>query len=112
MRGCGCPYHGGSGWPYGATLGGRTTSGVISGHYHRARSGPGPVPRPAFKAGGAVRSRLEGSTPSPLRAGGTLDGVSAALTSEKVTALIGKVVQDGQDIPSVARTFLRGNRLI
>ena len=46
-------------------------------HYHRARSGPGPVPRPAFKAGGAVRSRLEGSTPSPLRPGGTLDGVSA-----------------------------------
>src|SRR4051812_30376939 len=47
-------------------------------HYHRARSGPGPVPRPAFKAGGAVRSRLEGSTPSPLRHVGTLDAVSAA----------------------------------
>jgi osmoprotectant transport system substrate-binding protein len=41
-----------------------------------------------------------------------LDGVSAALTSEKVTALIGKLVQDGQDIPSVAKAFLRANRLI
>ena len=36
------------------------------------------MPRPAFKAGGAVRSRLEGSTPSPLRDGGTLDAVTAA----------------------------------
>src|SRR3954466_2349129 len=64
----------------GSTLGARTTCAVmrLAAHYHRARSGPGPVPRPAFKAGGAVRSRLEGSTPSPLRHVGTLDAVSAA----------------------------------
>src|SRR3954447_23529702 len=49
----------------------------LAAHYHRPRSGPGPVPQPAFKAGGAVRSRLEGSTPSPLRHVGTLDAVSA-----------------------------------
>ncbi len=41
-----------------------------------------------------------------------LDGVSAALTTDNVTALIGKVVLDGQDIPSVAKDFLRANDLL
>jgi len=41
-----------------------------------------------------------------------LDGVSAALTTDNVTALIGKVVLDGQNIPDVARTFLRANHLL
>jgi glycine betaine/choline ABC-type transport system substrate-binding protein len=41
-----------------------------------------------------------------------LDSVSAALTSEKVTALIAKVVLDGQDIPTVATAFLRANHLL
>lgn len=41
-----------------------------------------------------------------------LDGVSAALTTEKVTALIGKVVLDGQDVPAVATAFLRANNLL
>jgi osmoprotectant transport system substrate-binding protein len=41
-----------------------------------------------------------------------LDGVSAALTTENVTALIGKVVLDGQDIPTVATNFLRANHLL
>ena len=69
MWGCGCPYHGGSGWPYPIDAGWPHLSAHRrwAPHYHRPRSGPGPVPRPAFKAGGAVRSRLEGSTPSPLR---------------------------------------------
>jgi osmoprotectant transport system substrate-binding protein len=41
-----------------------------------------------------------------------LDGVSAALTTDNVTALIGKVVLDGQDIPTVARDFLRAAHLL
>ncbi len=41
-----------------------------------------------------------------------LDEVSAALTTENVTALIGNVVLDGQDIPSVATAFLRANHLL
>jgi osmoprotectant transport system substrate-binding protein len=41
-----------------------------------------------------------------------LDEVSAALTTENVTALIGKVVLDGQDIPTVATAFLRANHLL
>jgi osmoprotectant transport system substrate-binding protein len=41
-----------------------------------------------------------------------LDGVSAALTTDNVTALIGKVVLDGQDIPTVAKDFLRANDLL
>ena len=79
MRGCGCPYHGASGWPHPLDAGWPYLARhqAVGHHYHRPRSGPGPVPRPAFKAGGAVRSRLEGSTPSPLRAGGTLAVVSA-----------------------------------
>ena len=41
-----------------------------------------------------------------------LDEVSAALTTENVTALIGKVVLDGQDVPTVATAFLRANHLL
>jgi osmoprotectant transport system substrate-binding protein len=41
-----------------------------------------------------------------------LDGVSAALTTDNVTALIGKVVLDGRDIPTVAKDFLRANHLL
>jgi len=41
-----------------------------------------------------------------------LDGVSAALTTDNMTALIGKVVLDGQDIPTVARDFLRANDVL
>jgi len=41
-----------------------------------------------------------------------LDGVSAALTTDNVTALIGKVVLDGQDIPTVAKDFLRADHLL
>jgi osmoprotectant transport system substrate-binding protein len=41
-----------------------------------------------------------------------LDGVSAALTTEKVKTLIGKVVLDGQDMPTVAKDFLRANDLL
>jgi len=41
-----------------------------------------------------------------------LDGVSAALTTDNVTALIGKVVLDGQDMPTVAKNFLRANDLL
>ncbi len=44
--------------------------------------------------------------------GRLLDGVSAALTTENVTALIGKVVLDGQDIPTVAKAFLRADHLL
>jgi osmoprotectant transport system substrate-binding protein len=44
--------------------------------------------------------------------GRLLDGVSAALTTDNVTALIGKVVLDGQDIPTVAKAFLRANHLL
>ena len=41
-----------------------------------------------------------------------LDAVSAELTSEIVTTLVGKVAIDGQDIPSVAREFLVLNGLL
>jgi len=41
-----------------------------------------------------------------------LDGVSAVLTTENVTALVGKVVLDGQDVPTVAEDFLRANHLL
>jgi osmoprotectant transport system substrate-binding protein len=41
-----------------------------------------------------------------------LDAVSAVLTTENVTALIGKVVLDGQDIATVATSFLRANHLL
>ena len=41
-----------------------------------------------------------------------LDGVSAALTTENVTALIGKVVLDGQQIPAVAKAFLQAKHLL
>ena len=41
-----------------------------------------------------------------------LDGVSAALTTDNMTALIGKVVLDGQDIPTVARDFLLANDVL
>jgi osmoprotectant transport system substrate-binding protein len=41
-----------------------------------------------------------------------LDGVSAVLTTENVTALIGKIVLDGQDIQTVAKAFLRANHLL
>jgi osmoprotectant transport system substrate-binding protein len=44
--------------------------------------------------------------------GPLLDGVGAALTTDNVTALIGKVVLDGQDIPTVAKAFLRANHLL
>lgn len=44
--------------------------------------------------------------------GRLLDGVGAALTTDNVTALIGKVVLDGQDIPTVAKAFLRANHLL
>ena len=38
-----------------------------------------------------------------------LDAVSARLSSETVTELVGKVVIDGQDIAAVAKTFLAAN---
>jgi len=41
-----------------------------------------------------------------------LDGVSAKLTSDNVTALVGKVVIDGEDLTTVAREFLRENGLL
>jgi osmoprotectant transport system substrate-binding protein len=41
-----------------------------------------------------------------------LDAVSAQLTTEKVTDLVGKVVIDGQDVASVARAFLVSNGLL
>jgi osmoprotectant transport system substrate-binding protein len=44
--------------------------------------------------------------------GGLLDAVSAKLTTENVTTLVGKVVIDGQDVPSVAKDFLTANDLI
>jgi len=43
---------------------------------------------------------------------GSLDAVSAQLTTEKVTDLVGKVVIDGQDVASVARAFLVENGLL
>jgi len=41
-----------------------------------------------------------------------LDRVSATLTTAKVTTLVGKVVQNGEDVPSVAHAFLVENRLL
>jgi osmoprotectant transport system substrate-binding protein len=41
-----------------------------------------------------------------------LNGVSASLTSEIVTELVGKVVIDGEDVPTVARDFLIANGLL
>jgi osmoprotectant transport system substrate-binding protein len=41
-----------------------------------------------------------------------LDAVSARLTTENVTALVGKVVLEGQDVGSVAREFLIANGLL
>jgi osmoprotectant transport system substrate-binding protein len=41
-----------------------------------------------------------------------LDSVSAALTSDRVTALVGKVVLDGQDVETVARDFLVAHDLL
>ena len=41
-----------------------------------------------------------------------LDGVSAKLTTDNVTRLVGRVVLDGQDIPTVAKEFLSANDLI
>ena len=41
-----------------------------------------------------------------------LDGVSAKLTTDNVTALVGQVVLDGQDVPTVAKEFLSANDLI
>jgi osmoprotectant transport system substrate-binding protein len=43
---------------------------------------------------------------------GLLDAVSATVTTENVTALVGKVVLDGQDVPTVAKRFLTANDLI
>jgi osmoprotectant transport system substrate-binding protein len=41
-----------------------------------------------------------------------LDGVSARLSTDRVTALVGKVVIDGQDIADVASEFLTANGLL
>jgi osmoprotectant transport system substrate-binding protein len=41
-----------------------------------------------------------------------LDGVSASLSTENVTQLVGKVVIDGEDVPTVARDFLTANGLL
>ena len=41
-----------------------------------------------------------------------LDAVSAKLTTENVTSLVGEVVIDHQDVATVARDFLTANRLI
>jgi osmoprotectant transport system substrate-binding protein len=41
-----------------------------------------------------------------------LDGVSAQLSSETVTELVGKVVIDGQDVAAVAKGFLVANDLL
>ena len=43
---------------------------------------------------------------------GALDAVSAALTTERVTTLVGKVVVRGQDVETVARDFLVANGLV
>jgi osmoprotectant transport system substrate-binding protein len=43
---------------------------------------------------------------------GLLDGVSAKLTTENVTRLVGNVVIDGQDIDRVAKDFLTANGLL
>jgi osmoprotectant transport system substrate-binding protein len=41
-----------------------------------------------------------------------LDGVSARLSSDSVTELVGKVVIDGRDVATVATTFLAANDLL
>ena len=41
-----------------------------------------------------------------------LDGVSAALSTEDVTGLIGKVAIDGQDVEAVARAWLADHDLL
>jgi osmoprotectant transport system substrate-binding protein len=41
-----------------------------------------------------------------------LDAVSARLSTEKMTQLVGSVVIDGQDVPSVATAFLTASRLL
>ena len=41
-----------------------------------------------------------------------LDAVSAELTSDTVTALVGQVVIDGEEVPTVARRFLTANGLL
>jgi osmoprotectant transport system substrate-binding protein len=41
-----------------------------------------------------------------------LDSVSARLTTENVTTLVGKVVMDGRDVASVARDFLTAKGLL
>lgn len=41
-----------------------------------------------------------------------LDAVSARLSSQDVTALVGKVVIDGQSVPAVARQYLTANGLL
>jgi osmoprotectant transport system substrate-binding protein len=41
-----------------------------------------------------------------------IDAVSARLSSHTVTELLGKVVIDGQDVPAVARAYLRANSLL
>ena len=43
---------------------------------------------------------------------GLLDAVSAKLTTENVTSLVGKVVIGRQDVATVARDFLTANRLL
>jgi len=43
---------------------------------------------------------------------GLLDAVSARLSTENVTELIGRVVNDGQDVAAVARQFLTANGLV
>ena len=43
---------------------------------------------------------------------GLLDGVSARLTSDVLTYLVGQVVIDGLDVPAVARGFLSANGLL
>lgn len=42
----------------------------------------------------------------------TLDGLSARLTSEDLTALVGRVTIEGEDIPGVARGFLVDTGLV
>ena len=43
---------------------------------------------------------------------GLLDAVSARLTNDTLTDLVGQVVIDGEEIPSVARRFLTANGLL
>ena len=43
---------------------------------------------------------------------GLLDALSARLSSDTVTQLVGKVVIDGQDVAAVARSFLAANGLL